>query len=422
MTISIVFPGQGSQFPGMGKNLFYQHQTARTIFEEASDSLQLNLKEYCFGKHTDQLMQTKYTQLAVFVVSYATFRILQENLDLHPRILLGHSLGELTALVSANTFSFTDGLEIVRTRGELMQEASIGDYKMAAIIGLDSSDVQAYCENISRKDNIVEISNYNSRDQTVISGHEDAVKQVVRQIQKTGGKVIYLNVTSPFHSSIMSEPATLFGEYIKRFRIKKPEIDVLSNVTGDIHEDILIHEMLSRQIVQPVDWVACMNFLHQQNITDIIEVGPGTSLSNILKNHLPNAQVYSIGELTELEQIKRQLTQIYPHYRFLKKCISIAVSTQNKGLQNSESQKMIVHHYKELVEMYEKLRKDVILNGEMQQILFHFTEILRLKFISNEDWQERHKQLAIIAENDRFLVNILINLNEEIMNSIYSKN
>ena len=173
MTISIVFPGQGSQFPGMGKNLFYQHQTARTIFEEASDSLQLNLKEYCFGKHTDQLMQTKYTQLAVFVVSYATFRVLQENLDLHPRILLGHSLGELTALVSANTFSFTDGLEIVWTRGELMQEASIGDYKMAAIIGLDSSDVQAHCENISRKDNIVEISNYNSRDQTVISGHED---------------------------------------------------------------------------------------------------------------------------------------------------------------------------------------------------------------------------------------------------------
>ena len=282
MAKAFVFPGQGSQFVGMGKRLYEENEQARALFEQANEILGFRITDLMFNGTPEDLVQTKVTQPAVFLHSVVTALCLD---DFKPDMVAGHSLGEFSALTAAGALSFADGLRLVYARAMAMQKAcEAAPSTMAAVIGLPDETIEKICAEVSKTDSVVVPANYNSPGQVVISGNVEAVKEACVKLKEAGAKrALPLAVGGAFHSPLM-EPARLeLAQAIEKAPVNKPVCPIYQNVDALPHIDpIEIKDNLLKQLTSPVRWAQSVKKMIADGMTDFVECGPGQVLTGLI--------------------------------------------------------------------------------------------------------------------------------------------
>lgn len=297
--IAFIFPGQGAQKPGMGKDFCDKYPEAEKIFETASERTGLDMKALCFEEN-DKLNLTEYTQAAILTTSAAIMRVVEKS-GLKAEVCAGLSLGEYNALVAAGVMSFEDAVMVVRQRGIFMQEAvPAGEGAMTAVLGLENECVEKICEEIED----VWVANYNCPGQIVISGKKQAVQEAERRLKEAGAKrCLPLNVSGPFHSGMLLGAGEKLAGVLDSVTLKKPQIPYVTNVTAEyVTEKDDIRELLARQVSSGVRWQQSVERMIEDGIDTFIELGPGKTLSGFVKKI--NAEVRSF-HIETVEDMKR---------------------------------------------------------------------------------------------------------------------
>ncbi|MCX7724252.1 MAG: ACP S-malonyltransferase [Thermodesulfovibrio sp.] len=302
--IAFVFPGQGSQYVGMGKSL-YERQ--KEVFEKANNVLNFEIAKLCFEGPENELNKTENTQPAILTVSYALLKEIK-SLEIKPSFLAGHSLGEYTACLAGEVFSFEDALRIVRKRGQLMQSAQPeGKGSMAAVIGLDEETLKSICESIDGF--YVDLANLNCPGQIVISGEAQGVAKASEIAKQKGAKkVVPLQVSIPSHCKLMKDAAEKFSEFLKDFKFNDSKIPIVNNV--DASERINAQEIMDaliRQLYSPVRWHDCVKYMISKGVNTFIEIGPGRILSGLIKRINGNVKTFNVENLEDLEKLREEL-------------------------------------------------------------------------------------------------------------------
>jgi len=280
--IAFVFPGQGSQKLGMGKEILDEYPEYNEYLDKASKVINVDLKSIIFGDDEKILTLTENAQPALLTISYITYLYATEKLNIHPDIVAGHSLGEWTALVASDVISFEEGVQLVRLRGKYMSEACPpGVGGMGAVIGLDINRVR---ELIDKFENI-NIANHNALDQIVISGDKKEVVEALELLKENGAKkVVELNVSGPFHSKLIKQAQEKLAENLKDIEFNKPKYNLIQNYTGDVENDPKkIKENIINQITGTVRWVDSVKKMKELGVTEVYEVGPGKVLTGLIK-------------------------------------------------------------------------------------------------------------------------------------------
>ncbi len=305
MTKSIVFPGQGSQYLGMGKHLYDNFTVSKRIFDEVDDALNLKLKDIIFGDDAEKLNLTENTQPAIMAVSIATLEALikEKGLNINEfSFCAGHSLGEYSALVAAKSIKLADAARILKKRGQAMQNAvPIGQGAMAAILNIQVKDLEEF---IKEKNFLsIEISNDNCPGQCVISGKKDEVSNLTRLIKsELKKKAISLPVSAPFHCKMMKPAADELQDFLKEFKINNSEIPFISNVSvSPIKDGVEIKKLLISCVYNRVRWREIVEFLFKNNVLECIECGPGKALTNMFKRFEFNIKCVKIDSLEDLK-------------------------------------------------------------------------------------------------------------------------
>ena len=282
MANAYVFPGQGAQFVGMGKDLYESNDKAKELFEKANGVLGYNITDIMFFGTDDDLRQTKVTQPAVFLHSVITAFCMD---DFNPDMVAGHSLGEFSALVAAGALNFEDGLKLVYARAMAMQKAcEVASSTMAAIIGLPDDVIEKVCAEISKEGNVVVPANYNSPGQVVISGNVEAIKEACTKLKEAGAKrALPLAVGGAFHSPLMEMARVELAKAIEAAPVNEPICPVYQNVDAMPHTDpIEIKANLLKQLTSPVRWTQSVINMINDGMTDFVECGPGQVLTGLI--------------------------------------------------------------------------------------------------------------------------------------------
>ncbi|MEE8348279.1 MAG: ACP S-malonyltransferase [Acidobacteriota bacterium] len=289
---AFVFPGQGSQYPGMGKDLADRFEEARQVFEEADEALEFPLSQLCFEGPEEELRLTEKTQPALLTVSIALFRVLENRNEL-PDFVAGHSVGEYAALVAAGSLDFQDAVRLVRQRGRFMQEAvPVGDGAMAAVLGLNLSDVRDICREAALSD-VVSPANMNSADQIVISGHRQAVERAIKLAKTRGArKVLTLPVSAPFHCELMKPAEERLSKVIEEISFQDLRVPLINNIEArQVNDASEAREGLIRQVSSPVLWSESIERLIELGVSNFVEVGPGKVLRGLIRRIAPSVTV-----------------------------------------------------------------------------------------------------------------------------------
>jgi len=307
--IAFVFPGQGSQFVGMGKDFYDHYSEARNLFEEANEILQYDISRICFNGPDDTLRLTENTQPALLIHSIMALKILREN-GINSVLAAGHSLGEFSALVAAGALKFQDAVRLVNLRGKFMQEAvPVGIGSMAAIIGLPIEKIQELCESVSSNSNLVQPANLNSPVQTVIAGHKEAVEEVSKDALTAGAKkAVVLPVSAPFHSALMKPAEIKLQQELEATEFYDLSFPVINNIEAKpIVKGNDARESLVKQVCSPVRWCETMQYMVDQEIDSVIELGSGKVLSGLMKRYNKNINCYQVGDRETLSHFLNTL-------------------------------------------------------------------------------------------------------------------
>ncbi|MGO4543839.1 ACP S-malonyltransferase [Paenibacillus sp. 2TAB23] len=305
--IAFVFPGQGAQAVGMGKDAFDSFDRSRSVFEQADEALGFSLSSIIFEGPEDQLKQTAYTQPALLTVSVALLEAL-EGKGLKPDFVAGHSLGEYSALVAAGVLSFEDAVRTVRARGQFMEQAvPSGQGAMAAVLGAERATLAALCEAITAEGSAVELANVNCPGQIVVSGSAAGVEAVVQRGKEEAGakRVIPLEVSGPFHSSLMKPAADNLQTVLAEVAMKDASVPVIANVTAKaVVSADEIRSLLVEQVYSPVLWEDSMRYLIEQGVDTFVEIGSGTVLAGLINKIDKSLRVISINTISALEALQ----------------------------------------------------------------------------------------------------------------------
>lgn len=309
MNIGIVFPGQGSQYVGMGKSLIDTYAIARQTFEEADERLGFSLTRLCLEGPEDELRLTYYTQPALLTASIAAYRVLQHHVDIHPVVAAGHSLGEYSAIVAVGAMSFADAVNVVHLRGKYMDEAvPAGEGAMAAVLGMAEEDLMSVCRSAAQETaEAAELANINCPGQIVISGTTRAVSKACEIAKASGAKrAIMLNVSGPFHSSLMKQAAERLGQLLDETAISPASIPVVANVDGNAYTDAFsMREALKRQLYSPVRWIDDVVAMKTTGVDLILEFGPGTVLSGLIRKIDKGIQTAHVEDDSTLQEVTK---------------------------------------------------------------------------------------------------------------------
>jgi [acyl-carrier-protein] S-malonyltransferase len=302
--IAVIFPGQGSQSVGMGRDFYDRYPRARGVFEEADRTLNEPLSKLCFEGPPEELQLTANTQPALLTVSIAIWSLLHEVI--HPAFVAGHSLGEYTALVAAGAFRFSDGVKLVRNRGRFMQDAvPVGQGAMLAVLGAEPEKVLALCEEAAQG-MVLSPANFNSPGQIVIAGHAEAVKRAAEIAPRVNIKrTIPLAVSAPFHCALMKPAQDQMLPLLRGQIFHTLKFPVVTNVDAAIVESgEAAREALIRQISSPVRWMQSMDTLLKQGVDTFVEVGPGKVLTGLVKKISRDVQTYNVENVEDYEQLR----------------------------------------------------------------------------------------------------------------------
>ncbi|SEN15454.1 ACP S-malonyltransferase [Lihuaxuella thermophila] len=308
--IAFIFPGQGSQKVGMGREIASVHPNAEQVFAEADKVLGFSLSKLCFEGPEEDLRLTANTQPAILTTSIALFRVFQEA-GIEPAYVAGHSLGEYSALVAAGSLSFREAVSTVHKRGTYMEEAvPAGLGAMAAVMNLDRGELDEICKSVTRENHVVEPANYNSPGQIVISGHRDAVKEAGEKAAEAGARrVIPLSVSGPFHSSLMKPAAERLAQTLNEVDIKDAAVPVVANVSAaPVIRSDEIRRSLIEQVASPVLWEDSVRWMLAQGVDTFVEIGEGTVLSGLVKKVDRKVKTLSVQDSETLKQAVEQLT------------------------------------------------------------------------------------------------------------------
>lgn len=301
--IACIFPGQGAQYSGMGKEIAENYGQAMNIFEIASDKLGIDMKKLCFEGSEEDLKKTENTQPSILTTSIAILEVLKLN-GITPDVTAGLSLGEYSALVASNAISFADAVAIVKKRGKYMQEAvPMGQGTMAAVLGMEKDQVEE-CLKMASGDGVVEAANYNCPGQIVIAGHTTAVEKACSILKEKGARrAMLLPVSAPFHTSLLKPAGEKLAEELEQVEVKDLEIPVVANVNAQVIKDKYeIKQLLIEQVSSSVLWEdSVRHMIDDLGVDTFIEVGPGKSLSAFVKKIDKNVAVYNVEDLASLE-------------------------------------------------------------------------------------------------------------------------
>jgi [acyl-carrier-protein] S-malonyltransferase len=285
----------------MGKSMFDSSSEARAVYEEAESVTGIDLASMCFEGTEDELRRTDNTQIALYVTSFAFYRVLAAR-GFEPDAVAGHSLGEYTALAAAGAVGFDAGCRLVRARGQAMERARSGaPHSMSAIVGLSPEEIEAVCASITS--GVVVVANYNSESQTIISGDAGSVSEAGKKLKELGAKrVIPLNVGAAFHSPLMKAARQEMEEALSPEEFRSPRCTLVANVTGDVAASSLeIKRLLAEQITSSVRWLDCVKTLAAEGCKAFVEVGPKAVLSGLIRQILPTAQVANVEDPASME-------------------------------------------------------------------------------------------------------------------------
>lgn len=309
--VAFLFPGQGSQYVGMGYDFYRSLPEARKMYEEAGQILGMDIANLCFNGREETLQLTENAQPAILIHSTIALKTIREH-GIDSVVSAGHSLGEYSALVAAGSICFADAVRLVRKRGQFMQEAvPVGIGAMAAIIGLPLEKVRELCDQYSTQENLVQPANMNSPGQIVIAGHKQAVEQVSHEAKLCGAKkAILLPVSAPFHCSLMKPAEIKLQIELEKTEFRNLSFPIVTNFEAQpISRGEEAREALRRQVCSPVRWVDTMKYIVEQGIRTVIELGPGKVLSGLMRRFDKAVSCFQVEDRETLEKTLCALKQ-----------------------------------------------------------------------------------------------------------------
>ncbi|MDC0449859.1 ACP S-malonyltransferase [Pelagibacteraceae bacterium] len=307
---AILFPGQGSQIVGMGSEFYDNFPIVKKLFEEADETLGFKISKIILEGPDSELKLTQNTQPSIMLVSYSIFLILKNEFNLNMekvKYFAGHSLGEYSALLCANSLNFQDALHLLFERGKSMQEAvPVGKGSMLAILGSEINEINNYIGQV-KSNGVCEIANDNAQGQTIVSGNSEPIEELRNLLKQNKKKCISLPVSAPFHCSLMNPAADKMKEKINKVNFKKPDFEIVSNVNAlpTINPDD-IKKFLFQQIYSKVRWRETIIFMSEKKIYDFIEIGPGKVLAGLVKRIIPASNSFSINSIDDIKILNNE--------------------------------------------------------------------------------------------------------------------
>lgn len=308
MKRAFLFPGQGAQSVGMGKDFYEKYEEARKIYDKASEISGMDIKKICFEGPEEELMKTENTQIAILTTSLAILEVLRLH-NIEAQIATGLSLGEYTALIYSGVISFEDGIKLIKKRGYYMQHLLPNKkFEMAAVIGLNSSKIEEVCKQIGKTGKFITPANYNCKIQTVISGEECAINEATIKLKELGAKrVIPLKTSGPFHTKKLEKAKEEYSKELDKITFNKGKVKVIKNIDGNYYlENENLKQILAEHIVNPVRFDKTIELMENENIDEYIEIGPGKALTGFIKKDIKEAKTYNINNIETLENYLKE--------------------------------------------------------------------------------------------------------------------
>ena len=306
MKTAFLFPGQGSQAVGMGKDICEKYEEARKVFERASEILGIDVGRLCFEGPEEELMKTENTQIAILTTSLAILEVLK-NQGIKADVAVGLSLGEYVSLIYGGYISFEGGIKLIQKRGYYMGNfLPSEEYSMTAIIGLDSKKIEEICNQIRVEGQFVVPANYNCSSQTAISGTSEAIDIAIERLKEAGAKrAVKLKTSGPFHTEKLQKASELFSKELVKVQFGKGnDVGVIKNIDGEFYtEQDNLKEVLAKHIVSPVRFDKAIQLMKSQGVTRFIEIGPGKTLTSFVKKDYPEAELHNVNNIESLEMV-----------------------------------------------------------------------------------------------------------------------
>lgn len=407
--VALLFSGQGSQFIGMGNNFFDQYQVVRQTFEEASEVLGRDMAKLCFEGRLVDLCRMNNLQAALLTVCSAMYRVFVQEYNYNIDFYAGHSLGEFAALSCSGAISFADALRIAEYRGKLVEDVTLrGEYSMTIVDGIESKIVEEVCSTVSNIQCYAQVSCYNSRTQSAISGHQKVVEKVEKILLDRGAKTTPLIMSPPLHCAIMKPTANEFYKEIDKYKFRFSRKPVIANVNALPYSGIdEIKKLLKLQLYKPVQWERVIKFLIRHGADIFVEISPKNMMCGLFRKDYENRKAYCFGQKEDREALKRNMLDLQPYrdvFSFITKCMVAAVSTPNTNNTINEYKMGVIEPYNKLKEMQVNLKNEKLLRDEklMKESLSLLSTIFMTKKVDIDEQLEWY--LWIIEESGSYYV------------------